>query len=198
MDPIKRTEITETPRMVVPGPLGSQNTVAGGDRNFDTLPNRNRSFGISLNTHNVMDYVGGVVLMASPYVFGFSDIESARNVFLVLGAGLIIYSLLTNYRYSIAKIIPLGVHMALDVIAGIFLMLAPSIWAYRPLLTGGEYAWHFIIGLGVIALVAVTRRVTEAQMPMSDADETGDEVKAHKAGLTRIEPEETDRIRRVA
>jgi hypothetical protein len=181
-----------TPRMVTPGPLGSQNTVAGGDRNFDSLPNRNRGFGISLNTHNIMDYVGGIVLMASPYVFGFSEIVSARNIFLILGAGLILYSLFTNYRYSVAKAIPLGVHMALDVMCGIFLMLAPSIWGYRPLLTGGQYAWHFIIGLGVIALVAVTRRVSEAQVPVTLADETGTELKSH------THTTDTTRIRRVA
>jgi hypothetical protein len=176
-DRIDVSRTPNTPRLVTPGPLGSENTIAGGDGGFDALPDRNQSFGISLNTHNVIDYVGGVVLCMCPWVFGFADLDSARNIFLVLGVGLIFYSLLTNYRYSVAKVIPLGVHMALDVVAGIFLMLAPSIWGYRPLLTGGQYALHFILGLGLIALVAMTRRVSEAQIPMTIADETGTEIK---------------------
>ncbi|HEX4926351.1 MAG TPA: hypothetical protein VFV50_19810, partial [Bdellovibrionales bacterium] len=43
----------------------------------------------------------------------------------------------------------------------LFVMVAPSIFGYREFLTGGQYALHFILGIGVIGLVAVTRRKTE-------------------------------------
>jgi hypothetical protein len=116
---------------------------------------------VSLRTHNILDYVGAAVLVLAPFLFGFSDVDAARNVFLFLGFGLALYSLITRYEFSIAKIIPLGVHMTLDVISGVVLMLAPSIFNYREFLTSGQYALHFVLGVGVIGLVAVTRRKTE-------------------------------------
>lgn len=118
---------------------------------------------IPLRVHNVLDYVIAAVLVVCPFVFGFSDVEAARNIFLVLGFGLAAYSLITNYRYSLAKIIPLGLHMAFDVTAGIILMLAPAIFGYRNLIGGGVYGLHFVLGFGAIGLVALTR-------PKSDSD----------------------------
>ena len=114
---------------------------------------------LSLRTHNILDYVIGAILVLCPYVFGFSDINTARNVFLVLGFGLIGYSLLTDYRYSIAKLIPIKVHMGLDVMAGIILLLAPGIFNYGTMLSGGQVAVHYIMGLGAIVFVAVTRGI---------------------------------------
>ena len=116
---------------------------------------------VSLRTHNILDYVGAAVLVLSPFLFGFSGVVEARNTFMVLGFGLAAYSLLTRYEYSLAKIIPLGVHMILDVLAGIALMVAPAVFNYRFLLTDWQYALHFILGIGVLGLVALTRRKTE-------------------------------------
>jgi len=116
---------------------------------------------ISLRTHNVADYVIGATLVMSPYIFGFDNVVAGRNLFLVLGLGLIAYSLFTRYPISIAKIIPLGVHMTLDVIAGVLLILGPSVFAYGDALTEFQYALHIIFGLGAIGLVALTRPKTE-------------------------------------
>lgn len=113
---------------------------------------------ISLRTHNVLDYVGAVALIASPYLFGFADIPAARTLFLVLGFGLAIYSAMTKYYYSVLKIIPVGLHMAFDVSAGIITLLGPWLFGYRNLLTGGQLALHFVLGLGVLALVTFTDR----------------------------------------
>ena len=116
---------------------------------------------IPLKVHNVLDYVAAAILVLSPYLFGFSDVTAARNVFLILGFGLAGYSLLTRYRYSIAKIIPLGVHMMLDSLAGIVVILAPYVFGYRDQITGGVTALHYVLGLGVLGLVALTDRKTE-------------------------------------
>ncbi len=117
---------------------------------------------IPLKTHNILDYVIGALLIVSPWLFRFAEIDAARNTFLVLGGGLIVYSLLTNYYYSVAHILPLGVHMTLDALAGIVLILAPALFGYRDLLTGGQYAAHIVLGIGAVGLVALTRPRTEA------------------------------------
>lgn len=140
---------------------------------------------IPLNVHNVMDYVVGTALVLSPFVFGFSDVPMARSLFLVLGLGLIGYSLVTRYRYSIAKIIPLGVHMFMDFAAGVIVMAAPWLMGYRGQLTGGQTAVHIIFGLGAIGLVAFTKPRTERgklMMPTTRTDAT-------ITGSTRVETE---------
>lgn len=118
---------------------------------------------IPLNTHNVLDYVGGVALILCPAIFGFGAVDAARNLFLVLGFGLIVYSLLTNYRYSIAKLIPLGMHMALDVLAGAMLIAGPWLFGYRAAISGTTMAVHVVLGVGVWGLVAFTHPRSEAE-----------------------------------
>jgi hypothetical protein len=147
---------------------------------------------LSLRTHNILDYVGAAILVLSPFIFGFSDVAAARNTFLVLGFALAIYSLLTNYYYSVAKLIPLGVHMFLDVVTGIVLMLAPSIFNYRSVITDGQYALHFVLGIGVIVLVAVTRRKTETGRLMGDV--TPDISPELRMDRERSERERRDRV----
>ncbi len=123
---------------------------------------------ISLRTHNILDYIGGVVLLTCPSIFGFSDIEMARSVFITLGFVLIGYSLLTRYPFSFAKVIPLGVHMGLDVTLGVLMLVAPWVFGYSDYLTGGQLGLHFILGLGVITLVAFTRPRSERQEALKE------------------------------
>lgn len=117
---------------------------------------------ISLRVHNVLDYVIGALLLVCPWVFGFADVAAARNLFLFGGVALIVYSLLTNYYYSVARVIPLGVHMTFDALLGVLLILAPALFGYRNLITEGQYAVHIVLGIGAVGLVALTRPRTEA------------------------------------
>lgn len=112
---------------------------------------------LSLKTHNVLDYVVGATLVACPYIFGFSDVDIARNVFLTLGLGLIGYSMITKYYYSVLKIIPVGLHMGLDVVSGAALILAPFVLGYNDVLSGGQLLVHFAMGAGAFLLVGLTR-----------------------------------------
>jgi hypothetical protein len=117
---------------------------------------------ISLKVHNILDYIVGALLIISPWLFRFSGVPGARNLFFILGVALVVYSMLTNYYYSVLRIIPLGVHMALDTAIGVFLILGPALFGYRELLTDGQYALHIILGIGAVGLVALTRPRTEA------------------------------------
>jgi hypothetical protein len=112
---------------------------------------------IPLKTHNILDYVAALVLIASPYMFNFSDVGPARNLFLTMGFALAIYSSITHYQYSLAKIIPIRPHMVLDIVTGFVLMIGPYAFNYRAALSNGQTALHFVLGLGVWGLVALTR-----------------------------------------
>jgi hypothetical protein len=111
---------------------------------------------ISIKTHGIVDYCLGAAFFLAPYLFGFSDVYFAHDVFTVMGLAIIGYSLLTDYRSSVARAVPLSMHMTFDVAAGIFVVLAPWIYGYRELLTPFQSALHWIMGMATIGLVAFT------------------------------------------
>lgn len=50
-------------------------------------------------SHVVLDYILGLVLLVTPFVFGFSgDDTPATAYFIVLGVGYIVFAVLTRYR----------------------------------------------------------------------------------------------------
>jgi hypothetical protein len=114
---------------------------------------------ITTRTHGIVDYVIGAVFFLAPYLFGFSELNFAHDVFTVLGLAIPGYSLLTNYgpsRLSILKAIPLNMHLSFDAAAGVFIVLAPWVYGYHDALAPFQAALHWILGLGTIALVALT------------------------------------------
>lgn len=127
---------------------------------------------LSLKTHNVLDYIIAVVLVLAPFVFGFSEIDAARNTYLILGFGLAAYSLITKYYYCIARIIPLGIHMTFDASAGFVVLIAPYLFGYRESLTTLQFAVHIVLGLGAIGLVAVTRTRSEGAKSIEEKRDT--------------------------
>lgn len=78
---------------------------------------------ISSKTHAILDYVVGILLIASPWLLGFADDSAATVIPVLLGVSTLLYSLLTNYEYAMARVIPYKIHLTIDFAAG-FLLLA--------------------------------------------------------------------------
>jgi len=76
----------------------------------------------------------------------------------VLGVGLILYSLLTNYELGIPglKFIPMSYHLVFDFIASAFLAVSPFLFGF---IKEAPNAWlpHIIAGVVVILLVLVSQ-----------------------------------------
>ena len=80
--------------------------------------------------HAPLDYIVGVALIAAPWIFQFSEHTAATVVPVVLGIGLIAYSLFTNYELGVWKITPMAVHNVFDVAAGTLLPASPWIFGF--------------------------------------------------------------------
>jgi hypothetical protein len=81
---------------------------------------------IPTRTHGVIDYLlMGALLIVAPYLLGFADGTAARWVPQIVGAGLIGASLLTDYELGVVRMIPMPVHLGLDVAAGLLLAASP-------------------------------------------------------------------------
>ena len=80
--------------------------------------------------HAPLDYIVGVALIAAPWIFQFSEHTAATVVPIVLGIGLIVYSLFTNYELGVWKVAPMAVHNLGDIAAGIVLAASPWIFGF--------------------------------------------------------------------
>ena len=58
--------------------------------------------------HAPLDYIVGAALIAAPWIFQFSDHAAATVVPIVLGIGLVAYSLFTNYELGVWKVAPMA------------------------------------------------------------------------------------------
>lgn len=53
---------------------------------------------IPTRTHGMLDYLMGILLLIAPWVFGFAQGGAETWVPVILGAGVLLYSLFTNYE----------------------------------------------------------------------------------------------------
>lgn len=109
---------------------------------------------ISTRTHAIIDYATGLLLIVAPYLFGFATGEVEQWLPQVLGAAIIVMSLLTNYELSLTKLVPLPVHLGVDVASGALLAVSPWLFGFASIIW-----WpHLLVGLMEIAVAAFTTR----------------------------------------
>jgi hypothetical protein len=105
--------------------------------------------------HAPLDYIVGVALIAAPWIFQFSDVSAAAVVSIVLGIGLIAYSLLTDYELGVWKVAPMAVHNLIDVVAGGFLAASPWIFGFADE-SANVWVPHVVVGLAAVFLGLTT------------------------------------------
>jgi hypothetical protein len=114
---------------------------------------------VPTRVHGIFDYIGGIGLIASPFIFGFYSMGGIAVILpIVLGIGLILYSLLTNYERGIPglRFIPMPAHLIFDFVAAALLAVAPFLFSYS---NQGLNVWlpQVIAGVAVILLVIVSQ-----------------------------------------
>jgi hypothetical protein len=115
---------------------------------------------IPRSIHALIDYIYAIVLIGAPYALGFAGFGAEHLVFWVVGFGAIVYSLLTNYRLGLVKLIPFRVHLGLDLLAGLLLVASPWLFGFADRL----WVPHVVFGLLEIGAVLLTSR-TDDMLP---------------------------------
>ena len=82
---------------------------------------------IPQDVHSVMDYSSGATVASGALM---TDDRAARVASIVLGAGVIGISAITNYRLSIAKLVPIEAHEVADHLWGLAAIAAPFVFGY--------------------------------------------------------------------
>jgi hypothetical protein len=105
---------------------------------------------ISTRLHAPLDYIVGALLIAAPWIFQFSDDSTPTIISIVLGVGLIAYSLFTNYELGVWKVAPMAVHNLFDIAAGALLAASPWLFGFAD---DGANAWAPFVVVGVAAIL---------------------------------------------
>jgi len=76
---------------------------------------------------------------------------------IVLGIGLIVYSLFTNYELGLWKVAPMAVHNLIDIAAGALLAASPWLFGFAD---NSANVWvpHLVVGLAAIFLGLTTKQ----------------------------------------
>lgn len=107
--------------------------------------------------HGVIDYLVAALLIVSPWLFGFAEGGAQQWVPVMLGAGALLYSLLTDYERGITKVFSMSAHLMLDLGSGVILAASPWIFGFSD-----ELKWlHVVIGLGEIVAALTTKRYSD-------------------------------------
>ncbi|MBT1706231.1 SPW repeat domain-containing protein [Chryseosolibacter indicus] len=107
---------------------------------------------LSTKAHGILDYLMGVLLIAAPWIFNFARGGAETWVPVVLGAGMLLYSLLTNYEMGVSKAISMRAHLTMDVLSGILLAASPWIFGFNDFV----YLPHLIFGILEIGAAMMT------------------------------------------
>jgi hypothetical protein len=107
--------------------------------------------------HAPLDYLVGAGLIAAPWIFQFSGHSTPTVLSVVLGIGLIAYSLITNYELGVWKIAPMAVHNLFDILAGALLAVSPWLFGFAD---EGANVWApvLVVGLAAIFLGLTTKQ----------------------------------------
>ncbi len=98
---------------------------------------------LSTRVHGIMDYVMGILLLASPYLFGFATGGVKQWLPMILGVAMIGMSLLTRYELGAFKLIPMPAHLAVDGLSGALLAVSPWLFGF----SGIVFLPHLVLGL---------------------------------------------------
>jgi hypothetical protein len=100
--------------------------------------------------HGVLDYMSGVLLLAAPNLFGFSEIGGV-TVWIprIVGLMILLQALMTDYELGVMKLIPIGVHLMTDYIVGAFLFLAPFVFGISARSMGATVLLLVMAGLAL-------------------------------------------------
>jgi prepilin signal peptidase PulO-like enzyme (type II secretory pathway) len=108
-----------------------------------------------LNVHAALEPLIALLVIAAPWIFGFSDTDSATVICVLVGVTMLIVGSLTDWRLSLARVIPLRMHMAGDLTLALVLLLSPLIFGFAD--KGGPTRFMVIAGV-LEALTAVMTR----------------------------------------
>jgi hypothetical protein len=103
---------------------------------------------VPLEVHAAIEPFAAVVLIAAPWIFGFSNSNSAKVISIVSGVVMLLSGAMTRWRFALVRLIPLRTHLMTDLVLGVLLIAAPFIFGF----SGFGAATRFMVIAGALEL----------------------------------------------
>jgi hypothetical protein len=110
---------------------------------------------VPLRTHAMIEPVAAILVIAAPWIFGFSDVDSATTLSVIIGVAILLTGMSTRWRWSLVKLIPLRTHFMMDVGIAILLIAAPWIFGFGD--EGSAVRFFVIAGVLELGTALMTR-----------------------------------------
>lgn len=122
---------------------------------------------ISSRNHTYIGWVVGVVLVAAPWIFQFDDVSAAKWSAILVGLFVLVNEAVTTSPASLLKIVPMKLHVMLDVVTGVFLLLTPFLFQFSD---EDANAWvpHIVVGILIAGYALVTDTADSVQAAGTD------------------------------
>jgi SPW repeat len=91
-----------------------------------------------------------LVFIAAPWIFGFSDVNDAKTVSIVLGVLVLLTGLTTRWRMGVVKLLSLSAHRMMDVLVALVAIVSPFVLGFSDI----GAPTRFLIIMGVLELGA--------------------------------------------
>ena len=109
---------------------------------------------IPTKVHGVLDYLMGILVIATPWLFGFHANGTETWLPVALGIGVILYSLLTDYELGLSPVLSMQTHLWLDAGGGLLLAMSPFLFGFQE-----QVYWpHLILGFLEVAASQLTSK----------------------------------------
>jgi len=107
---------------------------------------------ITPNQHGVIDFAVAAALVVAPFVLGLGA-SSPWAIWISVATGLVIVvqSLLTDYRFGLARILPFWAHLAMDGAVGVAYALVPVFLGF----SGIDAIYYWVNAAAVLTVVSL-------------------------------------------
>jgi hypothetical protein len=110
---------------------------------------------VPLQAHQTIEPFAALLLIAAPWIFGFSDNDTATTLSVIVGVIVLITGMTTRWRMSLVKLIPLRTHFMMDLGVGIALIVLPFVAGFSD--HGGATRFFVIAGVLELGTALMTR-----------------------------------------
>jgi len=101
---------------------------------------------ITTKAHGLLDYIFAVFLFTSPWAFGFNLGGAETGIPVTIGTMIPILSLFTKYEGGLIRVIPMRIHLLIDILTGAILAFSPWFFGFADKV----YIPHLVLGIFMI------------------------------------------------
>ena len=111
---------------------------------------------IPTSVHGMIDYAAAGALYATPALLGLGDVPASARTLRLAGGAAIASSLLTDYELGVVKVMPMPVHLTLDIASGA--LIAASPWLFGFAENGPRHRWpHALMGATEVLIALLSK-----------------------------------------